>query len=103
MNVDFDRLDHNRGLVNYFSGIKASPEQAHDLLHMRSTGEEQFHSYVEYNNLKKPSTPALRRKLNLKTFSTSKRDKKKADAVAKEKKLLISATENSLPTAKKTA
>ena len=39
-------LTANRGLVNVFSGLKASPEQSHDLLNFREIGTTDLVNYA---------------------------------------------------------
>lgn len=45
----------NRGLINVFSGIKATPEQAHDLLNARELGEISYMNYISHHILQIPS------------------------------------------------
>lgn len=45
----------NRGLFNVFSGIKATPEQAHDLLNARELGEISYMNYISHHILQIPS------------------------------------------------
>ena len=47
----------NCGLVNVFSGIKASPEQ-HNLMNFRKIGDDHLRSFIAYHILKQPITNA---------------------------------------------
>ena len=40
----------NRGLINSFTGQRATPEQTHDMLHFRSIGAESFQHFISYNH-----------------------------------------------------
>lgn len=46
----------NRGLLNAFTGLVASPVQAKDLLDARNIGSKQYINYIAYYILQKPST-----------------------------------------------
>ena len=48
----------NRGLLNVFSSVKATPEQSHDLLRFRQIGQDGLTNYINYYLLKNPSTKA---------------------------------------------
>ena len=65
-------LTANRGLVNVFSGLKASPEQSHDLLNFREIGTTDLVNYVNHHILKIPSTNAPKRKNKLVTMAPKK-------------------------------
>ena len=67
----------NRGLVNVFSGQKATPEQAHDLLNFRRIGSEHLEQYIRVRILQQPSTNAPRRKHRLLTMACPKLESKK--------------------------
>ena len=54
----------DRGLINAFNKIKATPEQAFDMLHFRDIGENDLEQYINHYLLKKPSTAAPVRKKN---------------------------------------
>ena len=66
-------LTANRGLVNVFSGLKASPEQSHDLLNFREIGTTDLINYVNHRILKIPSTNAPKRKNKLVTMAPKKK------------------------------
>ena len=56
----------NRGLVNIFTGLPATQEQAHDLLKARELGEKSYINYVTHHILQLPSVanaPVRRRRL----------------------------------------
>ena len=76
-----------RGVVNVFSGIEATTEQAHDLLNARKTGEQSLSTYITHHLLQKPSTdkPSIRRK-RLLTMAPSKKKKAKLSQREKEEK-----------------
>ena len=67
----------NRGLVNVFSGIKASPEQHHDLMNFRKIGDDHLRSFIAYHIPKQPSTNAPVRKNRLLTMATRKKMSKR--------------------------
>ena len=67
----------NRGLINVFTGRKATLEQAHDLLHFRNIGIERFHQYIKFHILKHPSSNAPKRKQRLLTMAAPKSESKK--------------------------
>lgn len=56
----------NRGLVNVFTGVPATQEQAHDLLMARELGEKSYINYVTHHILQLPSVanaPVRRKRL----------------------------------------
>lgn len=67
----------NRGLINIFSGVMASPEQCHDLLNFRKIGSNDLENYISHYLLKKPSTNAPVRKNKLLTMATPKKVSKR--------------------------
>ena len=50
------QLQINRGLFNPFSGQKATPEQASDMLTFRQIGTKAVQQYVTYHILQQPSS-----------------------------------------------
>ena len=64
-------LECNRGLLNPFPDVHATPEeQSHDLLNYRDIGNEQFEQYVTHRIAQIPSTlQAPVRKKRLLTMS----------------------------------
>ena len=70
--------DSNRGLVNVFSGVIATPEQSHDLLTFRTVGVQDFENFVKHRILKQPSSAiAPVRKRRLLTMAPRKEGKKR--------------------------
>lgn len=63
---------HNRGIVNVFSGQKATPEQTQDLLNFRKIGEKHLKHYIDWHILKNPSCKAPTRKHRLLTMEGQK-------------------------------
>ena len=103
----YEQENTNQGLWNIFEKKKATTEQAHDLLHFRSIGQETFENLVKYRLLKDPSTNAPMRMKRLNTFTIIPTQKQRVKLVEKERKLsqrflkrqLTWATENQiLPT-----
>ena len=76
----------NRGLINVFSGQKASTEQSHDLLAFRQIGLSHYENYVKTRILKEPSTKTAVRKRRLLTFSDKKMTKRKISQLQHEHK-----------------
>ncbi len=64
-----DKITKNRGLINAFSNIKATPEQSHDMLNFRKIGSCDLDNYINHFILKKPSTAAPVRKNKLLTMA----------------------------------
>ena len=58
----FEVVDHNRGLANHFTKVKASDENLKDLLNFRKIGEEEYQLRIRYFLLKQPSIEAPNRK-----------------------------------------
>ena len=79
----------NRGLINCFTGQKATPEQANDMLHFREIGTESFHQFISHHILMQSSTSeaAVRRK-KLLTMSKPKLTKHRLAQKEKESKLV---------------
>ena len=50
------KLEYNRGLVNVFTGQKATPEQTKDMLTFHQIGDQSFQHYVKHRILQQPST-----------------------------------------------
>ena len=67
----------NRGLVNVFSGQKATPQQMHDLLNFRQIGIEHLQQYIKFHILKHPSSNVPTRKHRLLTMAVHKYESKK--------------------------
>ena len=77
----------NRGLMNFFSKEKATPEQSHDLS-FRKTGVQHLESYINTNILHNPTANADQRLHRLSTFSTSVKEKQRAKQVQREEMLI---------------
>ena len=60
--------EDNRGLHNPFSQKMATAIQQHDLLHFRTTGEQEFLQCISTVILKQPSVKAPNRRKRLCTF-----------------------------------
>ena len=50
------QLQTNRGIINVFTGQKATPEQASDMLNCHQIGAQSFQIYIKYHILKQPSS-----------------------------------------------
>ena len=70
-------ISQNRGIINTLSGLAATPEQKHDLLHFRRIGAEHLAQYINLRILKQPSTDAPVRKHRLVTMDTKRRTHKR--------------------------
>lgn len=55
--------ENNRGLMNVFTGVVATPEQHHDMMNFREIGLEYFKHYVNYHLIKSPSAKSPIRQL----------------------------------------
>ena len=86
-----DKQSTNRGLLNVFTGQKANPEQANDMLSCRKTTSlESFQQYVTYHILQKPSSiNAPLRRHKLLTMSSIKQSRKKLSLKDQEAKQVI--------------
>ena len=62
----------NRGLLNVFSGQRATPEQSHDLLTFCEVGSLHLEQYIKHRIIKEPSTIAPVRKHKLLTMECPK-------------------------------
>ncbi len=62
----------NRGLVNIFSGVQATREQAFDLLSFREIGSNELSNYINHYILNTPSTDAPIRRNKLLTMASPK-------------------------------
>ena len=82
-------LQLNRGIVNVFSGQKATEEQATDMLSCHKIGTESFHNYIKYHILKQRSTNAPLRKHRLLTMASPKPKRHRVSAQEKETKQVI--------------
>ena len=65
-------ISGNRGLVNIFSGVHATPEQRHDLLNIREIGCTNLTNYITHKILKIPSTETPQRQNKLLTMAPTK-------------------------------
>lgn len=83
----FHREDQNAGLCNVFIGLKATNEQAHDMLNFRPFGQAGFEAFVESKLLNVPSTAAPVCRKRLCTFSSSPAQKRKVKEADKEAKI----------------
>ena len=92
----------NRGLINPFSGKKATPEQSHDLLNKRSIGQREYLGRVGAIILRQPSFQAPNRQRRLQTFSEPKVNKTKVSQLEKDRKLLLLALKRQMQHSNKT-
>ena len=81
--------ESNRGLINPFSKSIASLDQAYDLLHFRTIGQNEFLSRVASTILHKPSSAAPLRKGHLKTFTIKTSKSRKVTQLEKDRKLIL--------------
>ena len=93
---------HNRGLINPFSGKKATPEQSHDLLNKRHIGQREYLGRVGAVILRQPSFQAPNRQRRLQTFSEPKVNKTKVSQLEKDRKLLLLALKRQMQHSNKT-
>ena len=85
-----DEQPTNSGLLNVFTGQKATPEQANDMLSCRKIGLESFQQYATYRILQKPSSViAPLRRHKLLTMSSTKQSRKKLSPKDQEAKQVI--------------
>ena len=64
-----------RGIVNEFTGVKATPEQAHDMLKAREIGENHYKHYITHHIIQLSSSNAPVRKQRLLTMAPLKATK----------------------------
>ena len=83
----FTDIHVNYGLWNVFEKRQANPEQAHDLLTFRTTGQKAFEAMISKKFLNIPSTNAPERRKRLCTFSVSKSQKRKVKLAEQERKI----------------
>ena len=93
---------HDRGLINPFSGQKATPERSHDLLNKRHIGQCEYLSRVGAVILRQPSFQAPNRQRRLQTFSEPKVNKTKVSQLEKDRKLLLLALKRQMQHSNKT-
>ena len=93
---------HNRGLINPFSGKKATPEQSHDLLNKRHIGQREYLGRVGAIILRQPSFQAPNRQRRLQTFSEPKVNKTKVSQLEKDRKLRLLALKRQMQHSNKT-
>ena len=82
-------LTSNRGLINVFSAMAATPEQSHDLLSFRKIGHDNNMIYIKHRLLKVPSTSAPVRQQRLLTFATKQTKRKRIPHKERENKQTI--------------
>ena len=75
------QLQSNRGIVNTFSGQKATPEQSKDMLTFREIGMQ---AYVTHRILQSPSLNAPVRRRRLLTMAQRKMSRKRVSQKEKE-------------------
>ena len=86
----FQLQSSNRGVINVFTGQKATPEQANDMLSCRQIGTQSFQLYINYRILKQPSsTNAPIRRKRILTMSSSKPKRQRANPRERETKQVI--------------
>ena len=79
----------NRGIINTFTGKKATTEQTHDMLNFRTLGQQYYENFVKYRTLRTPSTSeAPQRKHRLLTMAAPKLSKQRITQKDKEHKLV---------------
>ena len=83
----FIDCDRNMGLCNFLENVEATPEQSHDLMSLRSIGQQGFVSIVKSKFLKESSTNIVTRKKRLCTFTITKVQKQRVKQIEKERKL----------------
>ena len=84
------QLQTNRGLFNAFSGQKATPEQASDMLTFRQIGTKAVQQYVTYHILQQPSSAhAPVRQHKLLTMWNVKSSRKRSTQKEKEARQVI--------------
>ena len=98
----FEINKENRGLINPFSGKKASYQQEHDLLQFRIIGEEEFQSRVSYFILKTPSVQAPNRRRRLQTFAEKGTRSRQITQLEKDKQLVLTAMKKKMQHSRKT-
>lgn len=69
-------VQNNRGLLNSFSGLEATPEQSVDLLNFRDTGSNDLTNDINHHILNTPSTNTPLRQHKLLTMAPSKKVRK---------------------------
>ena len=80
----------NRGIINVFSGQKATPEQQNDMLNFRSIGTQAYLDYVNHNILHTPSsTKAPLRCHRLLTMKSTRQCAKRSNPKEKEQRQVI--------------
>ena len=68
------QITNNRGLANIFNNQTATPQQAHDMLNFRATGEHLYKGYITHRVLMEPSTSSAPvRKAKLLTMAPPKK------------------------------
>ena len=80
--------EENRGLWNVFRMLKATNEQAHDLIQFREIGQMEHEAYINTKLLNVPSTAAPLRRKRLCTFSSSQAQKCRIKQAEKEVKII---------------
>ena len=86
----------NCGLINCFTGNKATEQNHHDLLNFRKIGEDEYKMRISYFVLRQPSVKAPNRKRALQMFSVKIVKTKRVSQLERDKKLLISAMKNKI-------
>ena len=76
----------SKGIVNAFTGVKATTAQTHDLLNARKIGEQHYKNYVTHHILQVPSSTAPLRKARLLTMAPPKNTKTKISQKEKEER-----------------
>ncbi len=80
-------IESNRGLLNVFSGLRATNQQAHDLLTFRDIGKQAFQDYVNHRIIMQPSsTNAPIRRHKLLTMAPVKQTKQRVSHKERELK-----------------
>ena len=78
------QLQSNRGIVNTFSGQKATPEQSKDMLTFHEIGMQAYEQYVTHRILQSPSLNAPVRRRRLLTMARRKMSKNRVFQKEKE-------------------
>ena len=79
----------NRGLLNTFTNLKATQEQAHDMLAFRSIGEEALDVYIKHVIIGETSTSSVIRHRKLLTMASVKTTRRKISQKEKENKQIL--------------
>ena len=77
-------IESNRGVVNLFTNVRATVEQAHDLLNARQIGKQGYINYVTHHLMQLPSVNIPIRRKQLLTMAPLKATKRRISQKQKE-------------------